>query len=114
MSFSLTPNVEVETHPDGRVRHLHHVHEPYTSPTPGREAASTHGLAASYLHDVAPIYGFDESMLELAEEKTLMDSTTTSFVQMYRGLPIWEAGFSVYVQHNPTRVTSSTSSVHPH
>jgi zinc metalloprotease ZmpB len=124
MTFSITPGVNVEADPNGVVRHLYHLHEPYTSPS-GRAPASLRSLAHSYLYDVAGIYGIDPAMLtsggegiaegphlEFAEQKSLMGTTTISYVQTYRNLPIWEGGFSMTLQDNPPRVTSSQSTVH--
>lgn len=124
MTFSITPDMDVEADPRGVVRHLSHLHEPYTSPA-GRTPPSLRSLAHTYLLDVAGIYGIDTAMLsreregpseethlEFAEQKSLMGTTTISYVQTYRNLPIWEAGFSVTMQDNPPRVTSSQSTVH--
>jgi hypothetical protein len=42
-----------------------------------------------------------------------MGTTTISYQQTYKDLPVWEAGISVTIQPEPMRVTASQSSVHP-
>ena len=97
---------------------------------PSTVALTPQALAQQYLQEVAPVYQFDPNMLpesggaearlaepaagklELTEENELMGTTTISYQQTYRGLPVWEAGISVTIQPQPMRVTASQSSVH--
>ncbi len=48
----------------------------------------------------------------LLEEKTVFDMTTVAYYQTYFGLPVWEAGLTVHIKHNPFRVMGSTFSAH--
>ena len=43
----------------------------------------------------------------LSEEKSLFDATTFAFWQTLHNVPIWEAGVTVTVKHDPSRVTAS-------
>ncbi|HWX85821.1 MAG TPA: hypothetical protein VNZ48_19650 [Xanthobacteraceae bacterium] len=127
MPFALTRNVHVERAPDGRVRQLRHLQQPYEANVQGLQP-----LAALYVHDVAAIYDMPPAALtDLASqfqqtnaftgepvrlrpagESTLLGTSTISYVQTLGGLPIWEAGFSVTLQGGPNRVTSSFSTYH--
>ena len=127
MPFALTPNVYVERAPDGTIRQLRHLQQPYTA-----AAVGTRPLAAQYLHDVAPIYNIPASaltalnnqfvqsdnftadlvQLHVHAENQFMGASTVAYVQTLGGLPIWEAGVSVTVQPEPRRVTSSYSTYH--
>lgn len=126
MAFQLTPDVHLERDSQGIVRHLAHLHQPYTFPA-GIAAPSPQALAGQYMRDVAGIYGIDPSalkdlsrqltnrmntegtMLQFAEQKSVMETTVVSYAQTHFGLPIWEAGVSVWMNGNPLRVTSSLS-----
>lgn len=142
MTFELTENVHHEN--NGAVRQLEHFQQPFVAVPPGggdlaergvagAPAATAQILAASYLREVAPVYGIDEavlpgngeyltdrrnaaapspghSTLELAEEKEVMGTTLVSYQQKYDDLPVWEAGVSVSIQPEPMRVTASQSS----
>lgn len=97
---------------------------------PSTFALTPQALAQQYLQEVAPVYQFDPNMLpesggaeariaepaagilELTEENELMGTTTISYQQTYKGLPVWEAGISVTIQPEPLRVTASQSSIH--
>ncbi len=122
MPFQITPNVHVERDASGNVRHLQHVQEPYAT---GTESARE--LASRYLREVATYYGIEPGwllgleagtkpgqgpFLEHAADNLMMETATVTFVETYRGLPIWEAGISVTMQHNPLRVVSSWSTLH--
>jgi hypothetical protein len=48
----------------------------------------------------------------LLEEKTFFDLTTVGYHQTYFGRPVWEAGLTVHVKHNPYRVMNCTSTAH--
>src|SRR4029077_17728963 len=127
MPFPRTRNVHVERAPDGKVRQLMHLQQPYEANVQGLQP-----LAALYVHDVAAIYDMPPAALtDLASqfqqtnaftgepvrlrpagESTLLGTSTISYVQTLGGLPIWEAGFSVTLQGGPNRVTSSFSTYH--
>ena len=49
----------------------------------------------------------------LLPEKAQFDLTTVPFHQTYFGLPIWEAGLSVTMKHEPLRVIGARSTLHP-
>ncbi|MFZ5817639.1 MAG: hypothetical protein ACOY93_20490 [Bacillota bacterium] len=129
MAFRITPQVHVDRDSQGIVRHLAHLQQPYTLPA-GLAAPSPQALAAQYLHEVAPLYGIapgllrdlsrqvgrsltaDPTLLQYAEQKSVMGTTTVSYAQTHYGLPIWGAGVSVWLQSGPLRVTSSLSTLH--
>jgi zinc metalloprotease ZmpB len=46
-------------------------------------------------------------------EKHQFDLTTVAFHQTYLGLPVWEAGLSVAMKHQPLRVIGARSTLHP-
>ncbi len=46
-------------------------------------------------------------------EKRQFDLTTVAFRQTYLGLPVWEAGLSVSMKHQPLRVLGARSTLHP-
>src|ERR1700722_9786207 len=110
MPFAVTRNVHVERAPDGRVRQLRHLQQPYKANVQGLQP-----LAALYVHDVAAIYELPAAALtdlasqfqqtnvftsepvrlRLAGETALLGTSTISYVQTLGGLPIWVAGVSV-------------------
>ncbi|MEO8429124.1 MAG: hypothetical protein ABI651_18690 [Verrucomicrobiota bacterium] len=45
----------------------------------------------------------------LTEEKSFFDSTTVGYWQTYHNVPIWKAGLSVTVKHNPNRIVASVN-----
>lgn len=136
MAFQITDNVNVERDPDGVVRQLEHVQEPYVAQPNASlgftQETSPRALAEDYLREVAPLYGFSEMLspgeaglglrdvepaetgaqVRFVEEKPVTGTTTLSYEQTYQGIPVWEAGVNVTVQESPMRVTSSQSSVH--
>ncbi|HYG60058.1 MAG TPA: hypothetical protein VD902_18485, partial [Symbiobacteriaceae bacterium] len=95
MAFQITPNVHVERDDQGLVRHLAHLHEPYTLPA-GLAAPSPQALAGQYLREVAGLYGIDQSslkdlsrqvgatltaegtMLHFADQKSVMETAVVS------------------------------------
>lgn len=129
MTFRITPNVQIERDAQGIVRHLVHLHEPYTLPA-GLAAPSPQALAGQYVRDVAGLYGVEQdalkdlsrqltgrpteegTLLQFAEQKSVMESTVVAYAQTHMGLPIWEAGLSVTMHANPLRATSSLSTYH--
>jgi zinc metalloprotease ZmpB len=46
-------------------------------------------------------------------EKHQFDMSTVAFYQTCFGLPVWEAGLSVTMKHNPLRVVGARSTLHP-
>ena len=49
----------------------------------------------------------------LLPEKPQFDLTTVPFQQTYFDLPIWEAGLSVTMKHEPLRIIGARSTLHP-
>jgi len=45
---------------------------------------------------------------QLNEEKQLFDSTTISYYQTYKNVPVWRKGLSVKIKQNPYRVVGAT------
>lgn len=127
MAFNLTQNVHVERAPNGTVRQIRHLQQPYLA-----TVAALRPLAAQYINDVAGIYEIPKSALTSLNtqfretnnftgepvslhfngENSIMGTSTVAYVQTIGGLPIWEAGLSVTVQPDPGRVTSSYSTFH--
>jgi hypothetical protein len=127
MPFTVTNNVHVERAPNGAVRLLRHVQQPYLSGT-----LSGRSLAAHYVQEVAETYQIPPNALAtldspfhptnsftsaparlcFAGESTLPGTSTLAYVQTVGDLPIWEAGLSVTIQAGPARVTSSLSTFH--
>jgi hypothetical protein len=133
MPFTLTPGVHPDYDEEHRVRGLEHIWEPFYPSSPSA-MSSARTLAAEYLREAAGIYEIDPAALEelespvedepridlnrpnqlrFAAESALAGAPTAiSFVQMYMGLPIWEAGVTVTVLSDPLRVVSSRSTFH--
>lgn len=44
----------------------------------------------------------------LSDEKQFFDTTTFGFYQTYLNVPVWQAGISVTVKHNPYRIINAT------
>src|SRR5262245_10751545 len=128
MPFVITANIVVQRDTHGRVGQLTHLTEPYRADERGLR--DSRALAAAYLRDVQEIYGIDRqwidtigdeptaspqptgTQLRFGEEKRLLDSTTVSYAQTHRGVPVWESGFSIHMLDKPLRVTSSASTLH--
>src|SRR4051794_23767418 len=106
------------------VLHVDHLQQPYVATRSEREAlapVTPQGIAEQYLREVGTReYGIDESMLPgattglteedsdrpdsalvLTEEKEILSTTSVSYQQTYRGLPVWEAGVNVTVLSEP-------------
>lgn len=54
----------------------------------------------------------EKQALRLESEKRLMDSTVISYTQTMFGLPIYQAGLSVTIQHPDNSVIAATSTLH--
>ncbi len=127
MPITITANVHVERAPNGTVRQLRHLQQPYLAGKLGGRS-----LAANYVQEVARIYELppdalttlnspfhpsnsftsEPARLRFFSENALLGTSTVAFVQTLGGLPIWEAGLSVTVQTGPERVTSSFTTFH--
>jgi hypothetical protein len=127
MPFTVTSNVHVERAPNGTVRQLRHLQEPYLA-----GGLSRRSLAAQYVQEVAELYQLppdslralnspfrstdrmtnEPTSLRFGAENALLGTSTIDFVQTLGDLPIWEAGLSITVQTGPDRVTSSFSTFH--
>ncbi len=127
MPITITSNVHVERAPDGTVRQLRHLQQPYFE---GQLVGRS--LAERYVQDVAGFYQFPPDALTTLSspfhptnnfsdeptrlfcygESALLGTSTITFVQTLGGLPIWEAGLSVTVQTGPDRVTCSHTTFH--
>ncbi|MCP3896029.1 MAG: hypothetical protein GY706_15580, partial [Bacteroides sp.] len=132
MAFSITSNVYVDLDDNGVPRLLSHIQQPYSADDAGFEASAITPvkLASQYVRDVAPIYQIDDkwlqsleikgpnslsrkpTLLHLADQKTIRNTATISFVQTHAGLPVWQAGVSVRLNKDSMLLTSSQSSVH--
>jgi hypothetical protein len=127
MVFAMSPAVQIERGPGGRVISLNHPGQPY-GPLTG--VLNAQKLAEAYLRDVVTIYGIDPTWLNalaqnpsevienagdelrFSRQDAITGTATVSFQQTYFGLPIWEAGFTVSMLTGPLRATSSLSTVH--
>jgi hypothetical protein len=129
MAFELTANVDVHRDGDGRIRTLRHQQDPFSPEMAGLTDPSPEALADQYVHEVAPLYGIDESQLGgLAEEalaepapegtqlrrpelKTVQNITVASYPQTHLGLPVWQSALEVRMFGEPLRVVSSASTL---
>ncbi len=108
---------------DERVRGINHVDEFWRSDDQAPRKA-----AVAYLRTVAPKLDADPDEFahahqpvdyldpalrgteyRLSEEKTYFDSTTEGFYQTHLNVPVWGAGVTVTMKHNPTRVVSAVN-----
>ncbi len=108
---------------DDRVRGINHVDEYWHA-----EASNPRTAAIDYLRGVSD--RFDMVPIELAHahqpvnffepddrgtevrhshEKAMFDSTTEGFYQTHLNVPVWDAGLTVTVKHNPLRVVSAVN-----
>ena len=115
-------NTQLKAHlavDDGeRVRQINHLEEPWTSSQESPLLA-----AIDYLHQMSGVLevpntelqnphqqvSFVEPMAQgveyrLGEQKQLFDSTTIIFNQTYLNVPVWRAGITLTLKHNPNRV----------
>lgn len=105
-----------------RVRQINHLEEPWES-----SQESPLMAAIDYLQQVAGVLetsyaelqnphqkvSFVEPMEQeveyrLGEQKQLFDSTTIIFNQTYLNVPVWRAGITLTLKHNPNRVVMAT------
>ena len=127
MPFTVTSNVHVDRAPNGTVRQIRHLQEPYLA-----SGLSGRSLAARYVQEVAELYQLppdslralnnpfrstdrmtnEPTSLRFGAENALLGTSTIDFVQTLGDLPIWEAGLNITVQTGPDRVTSSFSTFH--
>lgn len=134
MTFEITPDVEVRRDQEGVARSLRHLQQPYTETDAGLTAPTPRSLAGQYVRDVAEIYDIDPgwlvdldqplprnastdptdegTRLRFTEERGVMETTTVTYQQTHRGLPVWEAELSVRMHDDSLRTTSSQSSIH--
>jgi hypothetical protein len=106
-----------------KVRYIHHTQEYWLS-----DYNSPRKAAIDYLQRIAHVFKIPTAQLNhlsqkvsfleprdegldyrLSEEKQLFDSTTYGFYQTYLNVPIWQAGLSVTVKQNPSRVVYSAN-----
>src|SRR5262245_27538554 len=104
-----------------RVKAIDHRQAMWQSPEKSPRAASV-----TYLRTMASTYGMTPASLDhlhqqvdyvnprlqelqyrLSEEKLLFDSTTCVYWQTLHNVPIWNAGVTVTVKQDPTRVVAS-------
>src|SRR5229473_7394583 len=106
MPFTVTHNVHVERAPNGAVRQLRHLQQPYLAGT-----LSGRSLAAHYVQEVAETYQLPPDALATLDspfyltnsftnepvrlrfvgESALPGTSTLAYVQTLGDLPIWEA-----------------------
>lgn len=108
---------------EARVRGINHIDEFWQS-----EENAPRKVALSYLRAVSDTLGMRAEQLKnahqpanyleplrqdtqyrLSEEKTFFDSTTEGFYQTHLNVPVWGAGVTVTMKHNPTRVVSAVN-----
>lgn len=107
-----------------RVRSIDHVDEYWESPE-----ATPRETAIAYLREVADTFALPADQFAFAHqpvdylspeadrdteyrlnvEKTLFNMTTEGFYQTHRNTPVWAAGVTVTVKHNPMRVVGATN-----
>lgn len=130
MPFQVTKNVHVQSDAAGVVRHVRHIQEPYSARAIGLAAPTPRLLSDAYARDISTVFGIGSDLLTtLAEpvstkildegsrlrfsgEKTIIGSTVIEYQQSHWGIPVWQAGFNVTLDHNTLEVTSATSSIH--
>ena len=105
------------------VRYIHHSQEYWLSDSTNPRTAAT-----DYLQRTADVFKIPEVQLNhlqqqvaflepreqgtdyrLSEEKQFFDSTTYGFYQTYLNVPVWQAGLSVTVKQDPSRVVYSAN-----
>lgn len=127
MAFQLTPNVSVRRDDSGRVISLTHIFDPFRLAT--AHPPSVRELAAQYVAEVAPVYGFEQEMsspsmepvpgalrgeteqLHFAREKQVANLAVVSFTQAWHGLKVWNGVVGVRINPEAMEVIGSTSQV---
>ncbi len=128
------PNVERDK--EGKIRTLEHFQQPHnmSDALMSKNNVSPKEIATEYLKEVSPLLEIDDNMLkgsenklvedkltldessdnklEFKSEKPAMGTTVVTFAQTYKGAPIIDGGFSVYVNDNQMQVTRSQNSIH--
>ena len=123
--FDATLNAHLSLDGD-KVRAIDHRHAMWPSPEHAPRTA-----AAAYLRSMAPTLAMAPETLErvsqrvdylnprvqpieyrLSEEKPLFDSTTYGYWQTIHNTPIWEAGVTVTVKQNPSRIVAAVDESH--
>jgi hypothetical protein len=127
MDSRYDPTLNAHLSLDGdKVRAIDHRHAMWQSPERAPRAT-----AAAYLRAMAPTLAMPPASLDhlhqrvdyenprkqdleyrLSEEKSLFDSTTFAYWQTYANVPIWDAGVTVTVKQNPSRVVASVDHSH--
>ena len=129
----------IERDKDGKIRILEHFQQPYnmSSTLMNKGNVSSKDIATEYLKEFSPMLEIDNNMvqgsenqlvenkftlsdldkdsdnkLEFKSEKPGMGSTVVTFAQTYKGVPIIDGGFSVYVNDKQFQVTRSQNSIH--
>jgi hypothetical protein len=124
--FDARKNIKIIRDADDVARVLSHMdqHVIAKAQTPQRAALDYlnrygHLLGISDSHLRNPFISIDHEPTDadveyrLSREKHQFDMTTVVFHQTVRGLPIWDAGISVTMKHNPLRVVGARSTLHP-
>lgn len=108
---------------EDRVRGINQVDEFWKA-----DQVSARQAAISYLRHVASTLNISEDRFEhahqrvefrdpieqdtqyrLSEEKAQFDATTEAFYQTHLNVPVWAAGLTVTMKHNPTRVVGAAN-----
>jgi hypothetical protein len=106
-----------------KVRYIHHSQEYWQS-----ESNNPRTTAEDYLQEVAGVMQIPSAQLHhlkqwvsylepredgldyrLSDERNFFDATTYGFYQTYLNVPVWGAGLSVTVKHNPGRVIQAVN-----
>ncbi|MDQ1486734.1 MAG: zinc metalloprotease ZmpB, partial [Actinomycetota bacterium] len=124
--FDVGRNVYLDRDPQGTVRQLRHVDEPFVS-----QARTPQLAAADYLHSygdllqlappelgslgLSPATEPEDAGVEFRYllQKEQFDTATVAYNQTALGLPVFEAGVAVQMKTSPFRVLSSQSTQHP-
>jgi len=112
------------TDDEGTVREITHFEKPFEG-----DGISPQMVAENYIKQMSSQFGLpddslqkmslsaedkpvtQESELRFENEKLLFDNSTVSYQQTALGLPVWGAGITVQIKHEPYRVLNSTSTV---
>lgn len=128
MQIKFDPNLQAQLTLDdeGAVRGINH----FQAYMPSDEFSPKYA-AIDYIRQIKEVLGVTQNQLaqayqkvsylnpmegdieyRLSEEKSFFDSTTTSIVQTYMNVPIWEAGISVTIKQNPNRIVAAVNTNH--
>lgn len=122
VTYDPTLKAQVTRDEEGQVRQINHFDEYWDS----NEFTPKQG-AGGYVKEMSRLLNIREKELahlqqpvsywepreqdveyRLSEEKAMFDSTTVGYIQTALNVPIWGAGFTVTMKHNPNRIVACT------